>query len=408
LGFALGPLLFGPLAFLIGGRSVYIGTYLCFTAFSFGISEARNIQTVIVCRFFAGVMGSSSLNNTVATIGQFTTPTQLTQYSIWYALAAFGGPGLGPVIAAFVDHRAGFRWNLRMQAIFVAICTVACFLCIPQLGTPALWQKNIGTGESKKKSSFIWATCKRALLGPFVWLATGKRSSRCQRTACTVLYINNLARTEPVVLVICIYLSLLYGILYGFFEVFPYVFRDIRQWSGESTGLIFISLLVGFFAAVVVVLVPQRLHEKKVYAMQADGKMPPETKLQQMLWAGALPPIGLFIFAWTAPFTSVHWFGAAFGMALFALGMMVIFTALIPYLVAYAGSEAPLALAASTFTRAAFGASFPLFSVQMYKGMTVQGASSMLAGLALLLVPLPWVLKKYGPKLRAKSRRMSS
>lgn len=31
LGFAVGPLLFGPLAFVVGKRPVYVGTFICFT-----------------------------------------------------------------------------------------------------------------------------------------------------------------------------------------------------------------------------------------------------------------------------------------------------------------------------------------------------------------------------------------
>lgn len=209
-------------------------------------------------------------------------------------------------------------------------------------------------------------------------------------------------------MVICLYLSLLYGILYAFFIVIPYTFSGLRHWTNESTGLIFISLLVGFFGALIVIGFFQQRYEARVRASLAEGvPMPPEAKLQQALWAGLLPPIGLFIFAWTAPFASVHWIGASVGMAVFGLGMMVIFTSFIPYLVGYAGPEAPLVLAASTFARAAFGAGFPLFTLQMYRALTVQGATSLLAGCALLLAPMPWVLKRYGAALRAKSRRAS-
>lgn len=212
--------------------------------------------------------------------------------------------------------------------------------------------------------------------------------------------------SEPVVTLICIYLSLLYGLLYAFFELFPYTFEGIRHWSEESTGLIFISLLIGFFGSFFVMGVLQLRYETKERAKLPSGsQLPPEAKLQQMLWAAFLPPMGLFIFAWTAPFRDVHWIAPAIGMALFALGMMVIFTSLIPYLVAYSGKEAPLALAASTFTRAAFGCVFPLFTLQMYRRLTVQGATSLLAGISLLLVPMPWVMRRYGAALRARSRR---
>lgn len=172
LGFAVGPLCFGPMAHLIGGRPVYIGTYLCFTAFAFGASEAPTLRTLIVMRFFMGVFGSSSLNNAAATIGEMVMPQDTGKYMIWYALSAFGGPGLGPVIASFVDHRAGFRWNLRMQAIFIATTTIACIILVPETGSPLLKQKTKAEGTDSRASSVL-ATCKRALIGPFIWLFTG-------------------------------------------------------------------------------------------------------------------------------------------------------------------------------------------------------------------------------------------
>lgn len=76
----------------------------------------------------------------------------------------------------------------------------------------------------------------------------------------------------------------------------------------------------------------------------------PEARVQQALWAALLAPIGLFIFAWTAPF-DVHWVAPLIGVTVFCVGTGVIFTSFIPYLAVYAGPEAPLAMAISTVTR---------------------------------------------------------
>lgn len=40
----------------------------------------------------------------------------------------------------------------------------------------------------------------------------------------------------------------------------------------------------------------------------------------------------------------------------------------------------------------------------MYQKMTVQGATSLLAGLTLLLAPVPFLFKIYGPRLRQLSK----
>ena len=46
----------------------------------------------------------------------------------------------------------------------------------------------------------------------------------------------------------------------------------------------------------------------------------------------------------------------------------------------------------------------PLFTVQMVEAIGFDWTCSLLAFIALVLGPIPWVLFKFGPVLRAKSR----
>jgi energy-converting hydrogenase Eha subunit G len=61
------------------------------------------------------------------------------------------------------------------------------------------------------------------------------------------------------------------------------------------------------------------------------------------------------------------------------------------------------ALAANGLVRYIFGAVFPLFTIQMYENLDVHWASSVFAFLSLIQLPIPWLLFKFGPKLREKS-----
>lgn len=61
-----------------------------------------------------------------------------------------------------------------MQAIFVAVTTVACIIIVPETGTPALKRKDVAQDGTGSRRAFVIATCKRALVGPFVWLFTGE------------------------------------------------------------------------------------------------------------------------------------------------------------------------------------------------------------------------------------------
>lgn len=65
-------------------------------------------------------------------------------------------------------------------------------------------------------------------------------------------------------------------------------------------------------------------------------------------------------------------------------------------------------LSASTFTgisliRNLAGAGFPLCSIQTYHRLGNQGATSLLADLACLVMPIPFVLGHYGVRIRKRS-----
>lgn len=62
------------------------------------------------------------------------------------------------------------------------------------------------------------------------------------------------------------------------------------------------------------------------------------------------------------------------------------------------------ALAANTVARSVVGAAFPLFTTQMFEGMGVQWASTLIALVALVLVPIPFLFFKYGARIRANSK----
>lgn len=54
--------------------------------------------------------------------------------------------------------------------------------------------------------------------------------------------------------------------------------------------------------------------------------------------------------------------------------------------------------------RSTVAAAFPLFSRQMFENLGIQWAGTLLGCLAAIMIPIPLVLKAYGPTLRSKSR----
>lgn len=82
---------------------------------------------------------------------------------------------------------------------------------------------------------------------------------------------------------------------------------------------------------------------------------------------------------------------------------MSIFLQALNYLVDAYLMFAASAIAGNTFLRSLAGAGFPLFARQMFQGMGIQWAATLLGCVALVLAPMPFIFYKYGSKIRAKS-----
>ncbi|KAF7297315.1 MFS transporter [Mycena indigotica] len=416
-GFAAGPLLFGPASEVYGRQAVHRVAGVGYSAFAFGVAFAPNTPGFLVMRFFDGFFGAASINNGkfgflsisvyterpssagchrrlhhsssttallfIVLVLMFLDGTKLTSSD---ALMAFGGPSLGPLISSFVQTEAGYRWNLRVIAIFSSVTSLMVAF-VPETHGPTLlkWRLQRENKELAPKTDIkkLMSVLKVAISRPIVYLFT-----------------------EPVVMLVSIYLSILYGILYGFFEAFTVVWVRTRGFSPTSYGLTYISLGLGFLCAItMVVTIGQSMYTKSAAKDKAQGiPVQPEARLILGYYGAIMCPISLFIFAWTAPYKHVHWIAPCIGEFLFSGSMLLIFTGFIPFLIDCYQLTAASALAAGMASRSFVGGIFPLFAIQMFEGLTVQGATCLLAGIACLCAPIPFIFKRYGTRLRARSK----
>lgn len=99
---------------------------------------------------------------------------------------------------------------------------------------------------------------------------------------------------DPAVLFTTMYTALTYGIYYSFFESFPAVFTDVYGFGLGSTGLAFLSILVGLVVAMVLLCCYLAFVAPARFAKMATVQ--PEARMWPALFGSFLMPIGLFIF----------------------------------------------------------------------------------------------------------------
>lgn len=206
---------------------------------------------------------------------------------------------------------------------------------------------------------------------------------------------------EPIVFLISVYMSVLYGLLYMFFVAYPVIYQEDKGYSAGMTGLTFIPIAVGVLISAACSPLVNRHYLKQV--KKYNGHPPAEVRLIPMMASCWFIPIGLFIFGWTA-YKDVSGAGPSMGGFPVGFGFIFLYNSANNYLVDTYQHQAASALAAKTFIRSFWGAAVVLFTVQMYHRLDNRWASTVLAFISLACCGIPFLFWKFGAKIRQRSK----
>lgn len=90
---------------------------------------------------------------------------------------------------------------------------------------------------------------------------------------------------------------------------------------------------------------------------------------------------------------------------LFGFAMILVYVSANSYIIDSYSNYAASAMAAKTLLRSEVGAMVPLFVSQMFHGMGFQWAGLLLALIATVIAPIPFVFYRYGERVRERSAR---
>ncbi|CAH0052824.1 unnamed protein product [Clonostachys solani] len=395
LGIALGPMFFSPLSEFYGRRPIYLVAWSLYVIWIIPQAVAKNIATMIVCRFLDGFAGSTFLAVSGGTVGDLFTREQLQVPMAVFSIAPFLGPCVGPLIGGFINYNTHWRWTYYVLLIWGFVLLLAIVFLCPETYHPIILRKKAQMLR-KKTSDERWAApterTKKSVIA-----AVGR----------SLLRPFQLLIFEFMVLSLCIYSAILLGILYLFFGAFPLVFGTIYQFNLWQIGLSFMGMGAGLLVGIGTDPVWHRIRSKLMRRLEAEtgiqGASEPEFRLPPAIAGALLVPAGIFMFGWSA-YPWVHWIVPIIGSAIFGTGVILVFTGIFTFLVDAYPQSAASALAANAFVRCTFAAAFPLFGNQMYVALGNHWASSLLAFLTVAMLPFPYIFFKYGKRLRRRSR----
>ncbi|TAQ91174.1 hypothetical protein B7494_g544 [Chlorociboria aeruginascens] len=207
--------------------------------------------------------------------------------------------------------------------------------------------------------------------------------------------------TEPILLLLTIYMGFVYSLLYLFFEAYPISFEEQRGWNAGVGALPFLGILVGVLVGATLII----LETKYVFAPSfiKTGRVTPEDRLPSMILGAFLLPIGLFMFAWTSN-PHIPWPPQVIGGGFIGAGILMIFLQSMNYIIDVYMMNANSGIAANTLVRSFMGAGFIMFASAMFHNLGVPWATSLLGFLSILLIPVPIAFYRYGKTIRSWSK----
>jgi MFS family permease len=221
-------MLLAPLSEFFGRRPIYLTSWAGFVIWLIPCAVVRNIQTMLVARFFNGMCGSGFMSVAGGTVGDLFNVHELALPMMVYTASPFLGPELGPIIGGFICQNTDWRWVYYTLIIWSAVAYLAVLIAVPETYEPILLKKRAAreSKERGEKISSLPAKAKKDILRTVAY--------SCLRPMQLLIF-------EPMCLALCTFSAVILGILYLFFEAFPLVFGGVYGFSLQQSGLSFIG-----------------------------------------------------------------------------------------------------------------------------------------------------------------------
>lgn len=388
IGFCVGPLVLSPLSELYGRSPVMHSSNIFFLIFTIACAVSTNVEMFIVFRLFMGLAGCPPLTLGGGTIADLMPQEKRGKaLSIW-TMGPLLGPVVGPIVGGYLAQGAGWRWIFWLVAILTGLLTLLSFVFLRETYGPTLLAQKAArlrkeTGNANLRSKFEQA---------------GRTPGSLFKQA--VIRPTKMLCFSPIVFILALDVSIVYSYLYFIFTTFTYVYQERYGFDTGQAGLAYLGLGIGFVVGQFAV---GAFSDRWLKHKSKSGPMKPEYRLPPLIIGAFLIPAGFLWYGWAAE-KNAHWIVPIIGTSVIGLGTLFSFLPIQVYLVDAFTIYAASAIATNTVVRSLFGATLPLASQKLFANLGLGWGNTLLAGVALLLSPTPFILMKYGERIRTSPR----
>ena len=301
--------------------------------------------------------------------------------------APYLGAAVGPILGGFISQSNNWAWLFCVVSILDAVLLVLSIFAFHESYAPLLLarkakQLEVQTGLRHftifEKTQTTWtAKLTISLSRPF-----------------------KLLFTRPIMQLITLLIAYNFGLYTIALTTVARIWTDQYHQSISASGLHYIAISIGSsLSSQVTGFLMDRLWT--YLRRKANGQHTPEFRVPLMFPGSFIMPAGLILYGWSAQYT-LHWVLTDFGILFFTFGLMSITQSASAYLIDEFAEHAASANAASRFVSNLLGFLFPLFAPKLHESLGYGWGNSLLGFLYLVIgLPIPIILWKWGPKIRA-------
>ncbi|OQE42061.1 hypothetical protein PENCOP_c004G00745 [Penicillium coprophilum] len=305
IGLAIAPLWWSSLSQEYGRRPVLVFSFLISAIAVIICAVSNSLPLITVFRFIEALGCSSAQSVGAGVISDIYISTDRGSALGWFYLGTLIGPLVAPIVGGALQIWLGWRSNLYFMAIFTFAMVILIILALPETLVKASTEENAGSSPS--------------------WL------QKVQRDAVSPLPKLKLLLIPSIALSVC-YVSICFASLYCFNTTLPYAYSaPPYNFSSIEVGLCYISNCLGYAIGSVA---GGRLSDAKLrkYQLTHDGEINPVERLKTVWYGVGFVPVGLLLYGWLVE-KQIFWFAPLVGAFFFGLGLMLITSTIMPFLV---------------------------------------------------------------------------
>ncbi|KAH6715167.1 major facilitator superfamily domain-containing protein [Leptodontidium sp. MPI-SDFR-AT-0119] len=386
LGYAFGPLIIAPLSEMYGRLIMYHSCTILFLLTTLGVAKSSSMPMLIGFRLLTGLCGACPLTLGPSTVSDLFKQEYRGKVMAMWTLPVLLGPSVGPVAGSYISAALGWRWDFWFLMIATGVVFVPAILLLRETYEPVLLARKVHRlRKETNNEKLVPARHSNKTPTEIFWISI----VRPLRMLCL----------SPITLGLSVLTATAYGILYLLFTTVTPMFKS-RYGMDKNVGLVYLGFGLGQFIGIIVL---SKVSDWLVLRMAKGREMKPEYRLPPLVPGAACIPIGLLIFGWTAEY-NVHWIAPVIGTVVIGFGMIATFMPVGVYLVDAFTIYAASATAANTVLRSLGGAVLPLCGPKLYAALGTGWGSTLLAAMALVMMPMIWYAMKFGEGARARSK----